>query len=128
MLLISGAVGVHEHYGQGECEDGGCGDAGIVTSALAGLLGQARLYVVLGRERLLPPALPRFTPAGPHPSMPQCSLPALQVQPLPYPAGIPGLCSIHCVLGLFGVASLAMRGTFAVGVRLERLLTEQSTR
>ena len=32
-------------------------DAGIVTSALAGLLGQARLYVVLGRERLLPSAL-----------------------------------------------------------------------
>ena len=34
-----------------------CAAAGIVTSALAGLLGQARLYVVLGRERLLPPCL-----------------------------------------------------------------------
>lgn len=34
-----------------------CIDAGIVTSALAGLLGQARLYVVLGRERLLPASL-----------------------------------------------------------------------
>ena len=34
--------------------------AGIVTSALAGLLGQARLYVVLGRERLLPPGLARI--------------------------------------------------------------------
>ena len=28
-----------------------------MTSALAGLLGQARLYVVLGRERLLPAGL-----------------------------------------------------------------------
>ncbi len=35
----------------------GCADAGIVTSALSGLLGQARLYVVLGRERLLPSSL-----------------------------------------------------------------------
>ena len=35
----------------------GCTDAGIVTSALSGLLGQARLYVVLGRERLLPSSL-----------------------------------------------------------------------
>ena len=32
-------------------------DAGIVTSALASLLGQSRLYVVLGRERLLPSGL-----------------------------------------------------------------------
>ena len=31
--------------------------AGIVTSLLVALLGQARIYVVLGRARLLPPWL-----------------------------------------------------------------------
>lgn len=31
--------------------------AGIVTSLLVSLLGQARIYVVLGREGLLPPSL-----------------------------------------------------------------------
>lgn len=28
---------------------------GIVTSVLVNLMGQARVYVILGRERLLPP-------------------------------------------------------------------------
>ena len=33
------------------------GRAGILTSTLVSLMGQARIYVVLGRERLLPPGL-----------------------------------------------------------------------
>lgn len=36
--------------------------AGIVTSLLASLLGQARIYVVLGREGLLPPGLAQLHP------------------------------------------------------------------
>ncbi len=36
--------------------------AGIITSTMTGLLSQARLFVVLGRERLLPAALARVHP------------------------------------------------------------------
>jgi APA family basic amino acid/polyamine antiporter len=35
---------------------------GILTSALVSLMGQARIYVVLGRERLLPPGLAALHP------------------------------------------------------------------
>lgn len=35
---------------------------GIVTSALVSLMGQARIYVLLGRERLLPPWLAHIHP------------------------------------------------------------------
>ena len=43
------------------CQDSSC-IAGIVTSLLASLLGQARIYVVLGREGLLPPSLAQLHP------------------------------------------------------------------
>ena len=36
--------------------------AGIVTSTMTGLLSQARLFVVLGRQRLLPPRLAQVNP------------------------------------------------------------------
>lgn len=105
----------------------GCDDAGIVTSALAGLLGQARLYVVLGRERLLPPGLAQI-----HPS-----------RATPVNATVLSACTAGVALALSSWRTWTMqhslclrtlwccqsckRGPTAMGARMKRLLTEQST-